>query len=527
MDGKGYGFGLGGVPRQGASPLGTGNGTFGFPNGGGGGIVANSMGSGGSYGSTGGGSVSGLIYGASDFWEKLYLGSQGGSGWQCGYDCYYTSGGVGGGAIYINAATIRNAGRISADGASADTGGSGGTIVMIADSIINSASGLIYARGGSGSAAGGFGRIGMSYTDSLANTGLVSPASVTLPPGLPGAPYQITAIAGDGEVQLNWKAPPPSALRAITDYLIEYSIDFGATWTTVSDGINSAVSSVITGLQNGKFHRFKITAKNQNGNSITSELNGQALPRTAIAVGGVLDGSEPARAAPNAKYIKELIPDAPDGVYWIDLPQSGPTQVYCIMNSSIDGGGWMLAMKATRGTTFNYNSTYWTQPNLLNEMNPSRTDGDAKYAVMNEFPGLDIMALWPDLGAGGDINPAYSSWVWLEKNIIAGRSLISFFASQPQTQLARTKGAQWAGKFSSQGGYGFYGFNYTTGSGWAGADVRVRWGFGWNNENDQNTNDVTGGIGMGKNNWSAGDSISCCQDTTGFNRSARVEIYVK
>ena len=47
--------------------------------------------------------------------------------------------------------------------------------------------------------------------------------------------------------------------------------------------------------------------------------------------------------------------------------------------------------------------------------------------------------------------------------------------------------------------------------------------------NSGGSNDVSGGIGMdsGFGSYSAGDRINCCQDTTGINRSARVEIYVR
>jgi hypothetical protein len=57
----------------------------------------------------------------------------------------------------------------------------------------------------------------------------------------------------------------------------------------------------------------------------------------------------------------------------------------------------------------------------------------------------------------------------------------------------------------------------------------MRWGFAWNNETDQSSNDVSSGIGMVSNygDYSAGDKINCCQINTGINRSARVEIYVR
>ena len=68
------------------------------------------------------------------------------------------------------------------------------------------------------------------------------------------------------------------------------------------------------------------------------------------------------------------------------------------------------------------------------------------------------------------------------------------------------------------------------------ANFSVRWGFGWNENGgglypagDQNSNDVSGGIGMGGSfgNYSAGDKINCCQNSSGINRSARVEVYIR
>jgi hypothetical protein len=57
--------------------------------------------------------------------------------------------------------------------------------------------------------------------------------------------------------------------------------------------------------------------------------------------------------------------------------------------------------------------------------------------------------------------------------------------------------------------------------------LKVRWGFGWNNEGDENSNDVSGGIGMSLRSYSAGDAINCCQTTTGVNRSTAMQMYVR
>ncbi len=216
------------------------------------------------------------------------------------------------------------------------------------------------------------------------------------------------------------------------------------------------------------------------------------------------DGTTAARAAPSAKYIQTAFNNFTDGVYWINLPIVGPTQVYCIMTNTINGGGWMMMMKATTGTTFNYASTYWTAVNTLNPSAFNRNNGDAKFDVMNYFFAKDIMALFPDIA---------DRLFFGDANTFAGKGTA----------------------FSSQADVRFYGFNYVNAS----STARVRWGFGWNENGgglypggEQTSNDVSGGIGMSglfstNINYSAGDQLSCCSSNTGINRSARVEIYVR
>lgn len=248
------------------------------------------------------------------------------------------------------------------------------------------------------------------------------------------------------------------------------------------------------------------------------------------------DGSSSAKAALSASAIKTLTGTNTDGVYWINLPTVGPTQIYCIMDSNWDGGGWMMAMKATRGTTFNYSSSYWTTDNTLNPTQTNQNDGDAKFETMNKFAAKDIMARFPDITTSGGGISGRGVWTWLQNNFyLSGTRItpVSFFGTTGRTTIvsgaANVKAnANWgSGIFSSQGGFGFYGFNYTASGYWGSSSVR--WGFGFNNENDEGSNDVSSGIGMssGFGSYSAGDFINCCQDTTGINRSARVEIYIR
>jgi hypothetical protein len=267
-----------------------------------------------------------------------------------------------------------------------------------------------------------------------------------------------------------------------------------------------------------------------------------SIMQMMLGSGAVIkDGSSAALAGDSALAIKTATGTNTDGVYWINLPTVGPTQIYCIMDSNWDGGGWMMAMKAANtGTTFNYNANYWTTDNTLNPTDTTQNAGDAKFDSMNKFAAKDLMARWPDITSSGGGIAGRGVWTWLRNNFyLSGTRItpISFFSTAGQVTVASgvanvKANADWgSGVFSSQSGAGFYGFNFTSY-----ASAPVRWGFAWNNETNFASNDVSGGIGMNAVNiggqaatraYSAGDYIGCCQDTTGINRSARVEIYIR
>lgn len=245
-----------------------------------------------------------------------------------------------------------------------------------------------------------------------------------------------------------------------------------------------------------------------------------------------IDGSSPALAGDSAAHIKSITGTNTDGVYWINLPTSGPKQIYCLMDSKWDGGGWMMALKATRGTTFSWGASYWTSDNVLNESALNRTDGDAKFDVMNKFAAKDMLAVWPDLSAGGSLTIPGDGFVWLQNNFYAGTRItpISFWNTVDRYFLGDANYFSGIANFSRQTDVRFYGFNYRNNGGGA----RTRWGFGWNENGgglfpngNMDSDDVSGGIGMAWGSYSAGDYISCCQNVTGINRTARVELYIR
>tara|TARA_B100000131_G_scaffold9150_1_gene9650 strand:+ start:4749 stop:5732 length:984 start_codon:yes stop_codon:yes gene_type:complete len=224
--------------------------------------------------------------------------------------------------------------------------------------------------------------------------------------------------------------------------------------------------------------------------------------------------------ATSAKQLRDS-GNTTNGAYYINLPSIGVKQTYCALDPGFQGGGWMLAWKCTRGSRFDYTTNYWTSTNTYNESDMSRSDADAKYDCFNYYVAENFMAIFPDLNNGGQAGGYGNGWSWY----VTGQSSTCLNRFQTNGQLSgnpRGESMFQGSGFSSQGGYQWYGFNYT-GNG----SNRVRWGFGWNNEGDQGSNDVSGGIAVDRANSSAGDHIWCCQNTTGVNRTIRAEIWVR
>lgn len=244
---------------------------------------------------------------------------------------------------------------------------------------------------------------------------------------------------------------------------------------------------------------------------------------------------------PSARMLRAITKTNDDGVYYVT---SGTTAepTYCLMNKKWDGGGWMLMMKATRGTTFQYSSSYWTDANsTLNPSDTTRSNADAKFAVFNTASIKDVMAFWPDVGyTGGSISQS-ETWTWLVNNFYGGggartTAITGFSTASARNAPSYTDPLTFPGFSSSIWSYQnparrfvMGGVNHISSS-W----FQVRWGFLWNEngENDYNSPDAFGGIGMmgawgggGANNtYSAGDYYGCC-GSAGLNRTMRFEMY--
>ncbi len=238
----------------------------------------------------------------------------------------------------------------------------------------------------------------------------------------------------------------------------------------------------------------------------------------------------------NALTLKSVSSINTDGSYYYNNDGSS-NLVYFLMDNKWDGGGWMMLMKATRGTTFNYDANYWTTSNTLNTTDLTRNDADAKYATFNSVPIKDVMALWPDSGSGltgGSISGA-DYWSWLINDYYTGRitALNGFSSANNRDAPTFYNPVNFPGFTSSiwssqtpdrrhvMGGVSFLNAQF----------LKVRWGFIFNENGNFGSTDAAGGIGMGGGwggsttvNHSAGDFYGCC-GSAGINRTMRVEVY--
>jgi len=298
--------------------------------------------------------------------------------------------------------------------------------------------------------------------------------------------------------------------------------------------------SATTSLTAGTFYPIRCQyGEGGGGYSYTFSFAAPGITRTYNMAGYVLHslGQNSAYPAESARIIKAISPTTTtDGIYYI-IVNGTSTATYCLMNNAWNGGGWMMMMKATRGQTFQYSSSYWTGVNTLNPTETNRNNGDAKFNVMNYAMIKDVLAVWPDVGfTGGSIASPPDSWTWLVNNYyLSGTratALTGFSVSRDSpinpdpTTFAGFSSSIWSTQNPSR--RHIFGGGTHIGT----VNSNFRWGFIFNENapGDFSSSDVGGGIGMyipyGTNmNYSGGDAITCCQTTTGLNRSMRVELY--
>jgi subtilisin family serine protease len=163
-----------------------------------------------------------------------------------------------------------------------------------------------------------------------AGTGDPSVVSAAVSPGLPTAPCCITEmLVGPQYVALRWGAPTFDGGSTVTNYVIEYTINDGVSWTTWSEPTGNGINRTITGLTDGVPHKFRISARNAIGTGPPSDVSDAYTPLTPTAPGRPLN----AVATANTGQV---------GLDW-DTPTSdggAPITDYLIEYSSNSGSTW-------------------------------------------------------------------------------------------------------------------------------------------------------------------------------------------
>jgi Fibronectin type III domain len=95
---------------------------------------------------------------------------------------------------------------------------------------------------------------------------------------VPAAPTGVTASAGNAQATVSWTAPTVLSVTPINDYVIQYSSDSGANWTTASDGTSTSTSATVTSLVNGSSYVFRVAGVNAVGTGSYSTASSSVTP---------------------------------------------------------------------------------------------------------------------------------------------------------------------------------------------------------------------------------------------------------
>jgi hypothetical protein len=125
-----------------------------------------------------------------------------------------------------------------------------------------------------------------TYTFTVTATNMVGigPASAPSNPVTPGIvpdpPISLTAVSGNGYINLSWTIPSSDDGSGITDYVIEYKLSSQPTaWSVFSDGVSTNMTATVTSLMNGSSYDFRVSAVNAVGQGDSSGI-AIAVPAT-------------------------------------------------------------------------------------------------------------------------------------------------------------------------------------------------------------------------------------------------------
>ena len=117
----------------------------------------------------------------------------------------------------------------------------------------------------------------------VAGSGPLSAESEAIKPfGKPGKPTALAVTPGNATLDISWSAPSDDGGAQVEDYVLQFSINDGSTWTSYTDPNNSILTQhTLTGLINGTSYRLRVAAKNDAGTGEWSDPSDAVKPRTS------------------------------------------------------------------------------------------------------------------------------------------------------------------------------------------------------------------------------------------------------
>lgn len=154
------------------------------------------------------------------------------------------------------------------------------------------------------------------------------PSSVQVPAGVPGAPTDVIATAGDASAALTWTAPTQNNGRAISGYRIEAST-VGAWSVVVNNTASTTTATTVPGLVNGTAYRFRVSAINSVGTGDPSTQSAAIVPSAGGGGGGGGGGGSGGNPtpAPSPTPTPAPSPAVTPGTSPAPVPSATPTQV--------------------------------------------------------------------------------------------------------------------------------------------------------------------------------------------------------
>ena len=205
--------------------------------------------------------------------------------------------------------------------------------------------------------------------------------------GLPGAPRNLTATAGDQEVTLSWEPPADNGNAPATRYRIEWRID-GKDYKKGHWGPSGETTYTKTDLANGVKYIFRVKAENGNGNSYgpygpaSEEVSATPTSGSAVDLGTPVLSNTKTLHHGMVKLDWEDVEDAGwyvvqyyhvKGGEWLDLPAAGVDIAFhgsSAVVSNLHGLSWVRVRAASCA-----GESEWSQIEELYGTNASDWEG--------------------------------------------------------------------------------------------------------------------------------------------------------